>query len=89
MRAPSRPRGPFRRVLDAPGPNAALFAFRLNYPWEFRQAPLFRGMAAAPQWEAVKFCTGATLGDAAVAFLALRSVAAVVGMRWVLRPSVG
>ena len=46
-----RSRG-LRRILDAPAVNVALFAFLLNYPWEFLQVPLFRDMPTAPHWEA-------------------------------------
>jgi hypothetical protein len=84
----SPPRGPLRRVLDAPEANVTVFAFLLNYPWEFLQAPLFRGMATAPHWEAVKFCTGATLGDAVIVVVAFWGVAAAAGnRRWILVPS--
>lgn len=84
----SPPSGPLRRVLEAPEANVAVFAFLLDYPWEFLQVPLFRGMAAAPHWEAVKFCTGATLGDAVIAVVAFWGVAAAAGTRrWILRPS--
>ncbi|WP_188904326.1 hypothetical protein [Caldovatus sediminis] len=66
----------------------ALFAFLLNYPWEFLQAPLFRGMAAAPHWEGVVLCTRAALGDAVLAVVAFWGVAAVAGTRrWILHPS--
>lgn len=84
----SPPRSSLRRVLDAPEANVMVFAFLLNYPWEFLQAPLFRGMATAPHWDAVKFCTGATLGDAVIASVAFWGVAAAAGnRRWILRPS--
>ncbi len=77
-----------RRALDSPAANVALFAFLVNYPWEFLQVPLFRNMAAAPHWEAVKVCTSATLGDAAIAVVAFWGVAAAARTRrWILRPS--
>lgn len=88
--APARPHSPFRRVLDAPAANVALFAFLLNYPWEFLQVPLFRGMASAPHWEAIKVCTSATFGDALIAVVAFWGVAAVAGTRrWILHPNSG
>ncbi len=87
--ASARQPSPFRRVIEAPVVNVALFAFLLNYPWEFLQVPLFRGMAQAPHWDAIKVCTRATLGDAAIAAVAFWGVAAVAGARWILRPSVG
>lgn len=87
--APAFPgRGRLRRALEAPAANVALFAFLLNYPWEFLQVPLFRGMAAAPHWEAIKICTSATVGDAAIAVMAFWAIAAAAGTRrWILCPS--
>lgn len=86
--APAKPPGPLRRVLSAPAANVAVFAFLLNYPWEFLQVPLFRGMAAAPHWEAIKVCSSATLGDVVIAVLAFWAVAAAAGSRhWILHPS--
>lgn len=76
------------RVLDQPELNVALFAFLLNYPWEFLQVPFFEGMAAAPHWDAVRFCTRATLGDAVIALIAFWAVAAWTHSRgWILQPS--
>ncbi len=88
--APARPPGPFRLLLEAPAANVAVFAFLLNYPWEFLQVPLFRSMAPAPHWEAIKVCTSATLGDAVIAVVAFWGVAAMAGTRrWILAPSTG
>ena len=59
----------FRRIealTGLPEFNVMLFAFLLNYPWEFIQSPLFADMANRPHWEAVKGCTRATLGDAVI-----------------------
>jgi hypothetical protein len=68
--------------------NVVLFAFLLNYPWEFLQVPLFERMAQAPHWEAVKACTGAACGDAAVALFAYWVMAFALRRRaWVLRPN--
>lgn len=57
--------------------NVVLFAFLLNYPWEFIQAPLFEGMAERPHWQAVKTCTQAALGDAVIMLIAFWGVAAL------------
>lgn len=65
-----------RRLTDQPEINVAVFAFLVNYPWEFLRAPFFEGLAAAPHWEAVKLCSLAVLGDAAIAVAALWVVAA-------------
>lgn len=76
------------RILDLPELNVALFAFLLNYPWEFLQVPFFEAMAAAPHWDAVRFCTRATLGDAGIALIAFWAVAAWVRSRaWILEPN--
>ena len=78
-----------RRILNAPAVNVALFAFLLNYPWEFLQAPLFRGMPTALHWEATLLCTGAALGDALLAVVAFWAVAGIAKRRtWILRPSI-
>jgi hypothetical protein len=72
-------------LASLPETNVALFAFLLNYPWEFIQAPLFEGMAGAPHWEAVKACTRAAMGDAAIMLIAFWLVAAVTGgRRWIV-----
>ena len=76
-----------RRVTDLPEFNVALFGFLLNYPWEFLQVPLFKGMATAPHWSAVRFCTRATLGDALIAVFAYWVVSAVIRRRrWITDP---
>jgi hypothetical protein len=66
-----------------------IFAFLLNYPWEFLQVPFFAGMADAPHWDAVLFCSWAALGDVVIMLVAFWAVAVVVRSRkWVLRPDV-
>lgn len=68
--------------------NVALFAFLLNLPWELWQVPLFERMAAAPHWEAVKTCSRAAAGDAAIAVVAYWLVALAVRNRaWVVSPT--
>ena len=74
-------------LLDQPETNILIFAFLLNYPWEFLQVPFFEGMAVATHWDAVKVCTRATLGDAAIMLLAYWSVAVAVSDRWWFRAS--
>jgi hypothetical protein len=72
-----------------PEVNVAIFAFLLNYPWEFLQVPFFAGMADAPHWDAVLFCSWAALGDVVIMLVAFWAVAVVVRSRkWVLRPDV-
>ena len=55
--------------MALPEVNIAIFAFLLNFVWEFWQVPFFEGMPTAPHWEAIKFCTSATVGDVALALL--------------------
>jgi hypothetical protein len=75
-------------VVDAPEVNVAIFAFLLNYPWEFLQVPFFEGMRAARHWDAVLFCSRATLGDASIAIVAFWTVAAFTGTRqWIRKPA--
>jgi len=74
-----------RGLLDQPETNVLIFAFLLNYPWEFLQAPFFEGMAVATHWDAVKVCTRATFGDAAIMLIAYRSVAVANSDRWWFR----
>lgn len=65
-----------------------LFAFLLNFPWEFIQSPLFEGMADTPHWEAVKGCTRATLGDVVIMLAAYWGVSMLRRNRaWIATPS--
>ena len=72
-------------LLDQPETNILIFAFLLNYPWEFLQAPFFEGMAVASHWDAVKVCTRATFGDAVIMLIAYWSVAVATSNRWWFR----
>ena len=77
-----------QRLLQVPELNIAIFAFLLNYPWEFLQVPFFAGMAEAPHWQAVLLCSRATVGDAGIAVAAFWAVAAGVRRRlWVVNPT--
>ena len=67
-------------ILDLPEFNVAVFAFLLNYPWEFLQVPFFADMATAPHWDAVRFCTRATLGQI-IGFIAA-GIAITVAFEW-------
>ncbi len=70
------------RLLDQPEFNILIFAFLLNYPWEFLQAPFFAGLASAPHWDAIRVCTRATIGDAIIMLIAYGSVAGFWRDRW-------
>ncbi|WP_018862168.1 MULTISPECIES: hypothetical protein [unclassified Thioalkalivibrio] len=77
-----------QRILALPEFNVAVFAFLLNYPWEFLQVPFFDDMPTMPHWEAVVFCTRATLGDVLIALAAFWGVAALARNRsWILQPT--
>ena len=59
-----------------------------NFPWEFLQAPFFKGMSTAPHWEATQPCSAAALGDSGVTLIAYWIVSALVRSRWwILAPS--
>lgn len=74
--------------LNIPEVNVALFAFLLNFVWEFFQVPFFEDMADMAHWDAVKICTSATVGDIGIALVAFWSVAALSRSRsWILSPS--
>ncbi|PWG64517.1 hypothetical protein DEM34_04095 [Spiribacter halobius] len=76
-----------RGLLEVPELNVALFAFLLNYPWEFLQVPFFRDMPTANHWDAIVFCTRAAGGDALIALAGFWIVALVWKTRgWILRP---
>ena len=75
-------------ITAAPEFNVAVFALLLNYPWELLQVPFFLGMAGAPHWDAILFCSRAALGDAAIALVAFTLVAVPArSRRWILRPT--
>ncbi len=74
-------------ISRSPVVNVAIFAFLLNYPWEFIQAPLFAGMADARHLDAIKACTRATLGDAVIMSIAYALIATLTSnRRWILEP---
>ena len=72
------------RLFTLPEANLFVFGFLVHYPWEFLQVPLFAGLAEAPHWEGVKFCSGAALGDAALTVVAYWLAAMVAGRRWIV-----
>ncbi len=74
-----------RILINLPEASIALFAFLLNWPWEFMQVPFFQGMRNAPHWEGVQSCARATLGDVLIMLLAYWAVAAAARDRhWLL-----
>jgi hypothetical protein len=74
------------RLTGSPTFNVALFAFLLNFPWEFLQVPFFAEMPSMEHWQAVRFCTQATLGDVLIALCAYWIVAMLRRDRgWILQ----
>lgn len=64
-----------RGILQTPEVNIVIFSFLLNFVWEIWQVPFFVGMSEATHWEAVKGCTRATAGDAAIMLVAFWGIA--------------
>jgi hypothetical protein len=77
------------RLLDLPELNVWFFAFLVNYPWEFLQAPWYQAMPDMRHWEAVKFCSWAAVGDGLLAVLAFWAVALFRSRGWLRRPTPG
>ena len=77
-----------RAFLNLPELSVAIFAFLLNFVWEFWQVPFFQEMPATPHWQGVKTCTVATFGDVVIALVGFWAVAAATQSRaWMLDPS--
>jgi hypothetical protein len=45
-------------------------AFLLHFVWEMWQVPFFEGMSRAAHWDALLFCTRASLGDGFITLVA-------------------
>jgi len=69
--------------------NVVVFALLLNLPWELVQAPLYREMADAPHWQAVKACSAAAGGDAVIVLIAYWVVAVATHRSWITVPRFG
>lgn len=86
-RAPGSP-GRRATILALPELNVVIFAFLLNFVWEFWQVPFYRDMASAPHWQATTVCSLASAGDAVIALFSFWVVVAAAHSRaWVLEPS--
>lgn len=66
-----------RGLLVSPEFNVAMFTFLLHYPWEFLQVPFYESMPEMGHWEAIIFCTRATLGDVLISLGAFWAVALI------------
>jgi hypothetical protein len=81
-------RTPASSLLENREANVALFAFLLNFPWEFWQVPFHEEIPDARHWDAVLACTQATFGDALIAVVAFWIVAAGARSRdWIMNPT--
>jgi hypothetical protein len=77
------------RLLDLPELNVWFFAFLVNYPWEFLQAPWYQAMSEMAHWEGVKLCSWAAVGDGLLAVVAFLAVALFRSRAWLRRPDLG
>lgn len=76
------------RITRVPEFSIVVFALLLNYPWEFLQVPLFEGMPEARHWDAIRTCSRATLGDAAIMLIAYWCVSLATRSRdWLMSPN--
>ena len=57
-------------ALNVPELNVAMFAFLLNFVWEFWQIGWFADISTVPHLEGVKICTSAAFGDVGIALVA-------------------
>ena len=77
-----------KRALDLPEFNVAIFAFFLNFVWEFWQIGWFADIASASHLDGVKICTAATFGDVGIALVAFWVTSISEKSRsWVRKPT--
>lgn len=88
MSGAGRPSSRRARWLNLPELNVVVFAFLLNFVWEFWQIPFYQDLSTASHWQATQVCSLAAVGDAAIMLLSFWVVSAVARRRsWVLGPS--
>lgn len=73
------------RLFARPEMAVVIFAFLLNFIWEFWQLPYYANAPDMPHWEGTKMCTLATFGDAGIALAAFLAASLVAGTRDWLR----
>ncbi len=79
---------PPRAILDQPELNIAIFAFLLNYPWEFLQISLYAMPPDTLPWRVISRCSIAAVGDAVIMLVSYWAVVLFARSRWwILRPS--
>ncbi len=77
-------------IVDQPELNVAIFAFLLNYPWEFLQIPLYALTPDTLPGQVIKRCSFAAVGDAIIMLSGYYAVAITAATRWwILRPTTG
>ena len=75
-------------VLDLPELTVFIFAFLLNFVWEFLQVPLYQDMAEAVHWHGIRTCAQASAADGVIMLVGFWSTALLWRTRsWVLRPT--
>jgi hypothetical protein len=76
-----------RHVLQTPEVGVGVYAFLVNFLWEFAQVPFYRCLETRRHGECVAACTRATFGDAGIAIAAYWTVAVVGSRRWIFQPT--
>ena len=75
-------------ALDLPELNVVIYAFLLNFVWEFWQIGWFADISTVSHLEGVKLCTRATFGDIGIALVAFWAVSFSERTRsWVSNPT--
>lgn len=72
-----------RRITSLPEFNIYIFAFLLNFVWEFLQMPLFTAPPAdIPHWDIVKIYAFATVADGFIMLIAFWTASAFARSRY-------
>ncbi len=72
-----------RRITSLPEFNIYIFAFLLNFVWEFLQMPLFTAPPAdMPHWDIVKIYAFATVADGFIMLIAFWTASAFARSRY-------
>ena len=75
--------GNFTHITSLPEFNIYIFAFLLNFVWEFLQMPLFTAPPAdMPHWDIVKIYSAATVADGFIMLIAFWTASAFARSRY-------
>ena len=78
-----------KRALTMPEANIVMFAFLLNFVWEFLQVPFFQLMPELGHWQGIKICSTAAVVDAMIVLFGYWTVSALAHTRrWFFKPSI-